>query len=101
MTASLLSFPRIARLPRQQLAKWLGGCFVLALIPLGSLPLAGYVRGATGDLSITTQLLLWSALLTPWLVNIRIEAGARRSLLLLVAAAALFLYPLALGMGMH
>lgn len=99
MTASLLLFPRIARLPRQQLAKWLGGCFVLVLIPIDGLPLAGYVRGATGDLSITTQVLLWSALLTPWLANLHIEAGARRSLLILVAAAALFLYPLALGLG--
>lgn len=101
MTASLLLFPRIARLPRQQLAKWLGGCLVLVLVPLGGLPLAGYVRGATGDLSITTQVLLWSALLTPWLENVHIEAGARRSLLMLVAAAAVFLYPLALGLGMH
>jgi hypothetical protein len=100
MTASLLLLPHIARLPKQQLAKWLGACFVLVLIPIGGLPLAGYVRGATGDLSITTQLLLWSALLTPWLVNVQIEAGARRSLLMLVAAAALFLYPLALGLGM-
>lgn len=100
MTASLLLFPSIAQLPKQRLAKWLGGCFVLMLIPIGGLPLAGYLRGATGDLSITTQVLLWSALLTPWLANVHIEAGARRSLLILIAAAAVFFYPPALGLGM-
>lgn len=79
------------------------GRLVLALIlgnlffwPLGmslELPLAAYVRGATGDLSIVTLLLLWSSLLpsarkTPFGFKVPI------------ALIAIVFYPLALGFGM-
>jgi hypothetical protein len=64
--------------------------------PLGlslELPLAGYVRGAIGDLSIVTTLLLWSSLLpgdktTPLAFKVSI------------ALIALGFYPFALGLGM-
>ena len=72
---------------------------ILALLPLGELPPAAYVRGVTGDLSITTVVLLlrfalgrqfgWSAL----------EARSRLALQILIACTALALYPLALGIG--
>ncbi|HEY0666201.1 MAG TPA: hypothetical protein VGD24_09055 [Gallionella sp.] len=100
MTTALPQLPRIARLPQPALAKLLGAFFVLTLIPLGTLPLAGYVRGATGDLSITTQVLLWCALLRPWVTFDSGWIASRRALLLLAALAALFLYPMALGIGM-
>jgi len=64
--------------------------------PLGlgmELPLAAYVRGVTGDLSIVTLLLLWSSLLlstkpTPILFKFA------------VVLLALSFYPFALGLGM-
>ena len=70
---------------------------VLVFVPLGDLSVAGYVRGATGDLSVSTLALAASACI------FRVTGGnvaPRRdpnALLWLVAAAALFLYPFALG----
>lgn len=64
--------------------------------PLGlslELPLAAYVRGATGDLSIVTLLLLWSTLLPANKAN-PIEFR------LAVAVVAIAFYPFALGFGM-
>jgi hypothetical protein len=64
--------------------------------PLGfgmELPLAAYVRGVTGDLSIVTLLLLWTSLLlaakpTPIFFKF------------VIVLLALCFYPLALGLGM-
>ena len=64
--------------------------------PLGlgmELPLAAYVRGVIGDLSIVTMLLLWTSLLpgrkpTPFAFK------------LAIACIAIVFYPLALGFGM-
>jgi len=64
--------------------------------PLGislELPLAAYVRGATGDLSIVTTLLLWSTLLSN-------NKSAPFALKLSIAIIALTFYPFALGLGM-
>jgi hypothetical protein len=64
--------------------------------PLGmslELPLSAYVRGATGDLSIVTLLLLWSSVLP----------SARNTPLgfkVPIALIAIMFYPLALGFGM-
>jgi hypothetical protein len=77
----------------------LGTMFVLMLIPFHEMPLAAYVRGVTGDLSITTLILLWCALLQPWCVCIRAEAKHHFALLILITLAALALYPMALGVG--
>jgi hypothetical protein len=96
-TAAVLLLPAIARLPAPRLAMLLGAVFVAMLIPIGELPLAGYLRGATGDLSITTLVLLWCMLLMPWSRFNADDSKSRRALLLLVALAALVLYPLALG----
>ncbi|SNX29330.1 hypothetical protein SAMN06295945_1701 [Polynucleobacter meluiroseus] len=66
--------------------------------PLGlslELPLAAYVRGATGDLSVVTSLLLWSAFLTKT-PGQPIPAGFKVCITLI----ALVFYPLALGYGM-
>ena len=64
--------------------------------PLGislELPLAAYVRGATGDLSIVTTLLLWSTLLPN-------NKSAPFAFKLSTAVIALAFYPFALGLGM-
>lgn len=97
--ASLLLLPGIARLAKTRLAILLGAVFVLVLLPFSGMPLATYVRGATGDLSITTQALLWCTLLRPWFNCGAADSGSRPALLILIALAALALYPMALGAG--
>ena len=73
------------------------GIFVLLLLPFGELPLAAYVRGMTGDLSITTLLLIGYVSgrrlggLPP------VDSQHRIGSLLLLVLAAYALYPLALG----
>ena len=78
-------------------------CFVLAnlmfwpiftlVLPL-ELPLAAYVRGFTGELSITSMLLLWTAYFSPKEIHV---PAAMKVWIALVAVA---FYPLALGVGM-
>jgi hypothetical protein len=99
--ASLLLLPWIARLTKSHLAILLGAVFVLMFIPFGTIPIAAYVRGVTGDLGITTQVLLWCALLRPWCGCVTVEAKHRLALLILIALAALTLYPMALGVGAY
>lgn len=89
VTASRL--PVLARLAVARF--WLvAAIMVLALVPISGLSVAGYVRGVSGDLSVTSLLLLGWAL--------RGQAHPqRRGLWLLVVVAALVLYPAALGVG--
>ena len=64
--------------------------------PLGlgmELPLAAYVRGVIGDLSILTMLLLWTSLLPG-------RKPAPLAFKLAIACIAIVFYPLALGFGM-
>lgn len=97
--ASLLLLPKAKRIARQRQAMVAGAIFVIALIPFSGFPLAAYVRGATGDLSITTTVLLWCAMLRSWTGLGAAEPQRRLAFLLLVALAALALYPMALGVG--
>ena len=69
-----------------------GITFVLAWVPLGALSLAGYVRGVTGDLSVTTIVLLVVSLVGR-------ASTADRKAVSAVVAGALFLYPMALGVS--
>ena len=64
--------------------------------PLGlgmALPLAAYVRGIIGDLSVVLTLLLWSSVLLP-------SRPIPVSFKFAVALISLIFYPLALGLGM-
>lgn len=70
---------------------------ILLLAPLGGLPVAAYVRGAIGDLSAATLALAAGALFFRLTGRTVIEPREARALLWAVAAAALFLYPFALG----
>jgi hypothetical protein len=99
--ATVQLLPGIAKLARLRLALLLAAAFVLVLIPFGGMPLAAYVRGVTGDLSITTQGLLWCAILRPWFGCVAVEARHRIALLAMIALAALALYPMALGVGAY
>lgn len=97
IAASLLLLPGMKRIARHRLAIVTGACFALMLIPFGGFPLAGYVRGITGDLSITTMVLLWCALSRPWT---GCGAGdSRHHPALLIVLAAGLLYPMAMGVG--
>lgn len=87
----------VFKLPRVRLGWLLAAIFFAALLPIGGLPLAGYLRGAIGDLSITSLLLLCAALLhslSGWPTP-----PDRNKLLLLIVFTAAVLYPLALGWG--
>lgn len=78
-------------------------CFLLAnllfwpiftmVLPL-ELPLAAYVRGFTGELSITSMLLLWTAYFSPKAITVP------TTIRIWIALVAIVFYPLALGVGM-
>jgi hypothetical protein len=78
-------------------------CFVLANLlfwpiftlfsPL-ELPLAAYVRGFTGELSITSMLLLWTAYFSPKEIHVPLVMKVW------IALLAIIFYPLALGVSM-
>jgi len=97
--AAIMLLPGIAGITKPRLAVLLGTIFVLMLIPFSGFPLAAYVRGAIGDLSITTLVLVWCALLRPWIDCGSDDIRSRHVLLVMAALAALALYPLALGVG--
>jgi hypothetical protein len=78
-------------------------CFVLANLffwPLFTLftplelPLAAYVRGFTGELSITSMLILWTAYFSPKEIHVPVVMKVW------IALVALAFYPLALGVSM-
>jgi hypothetical protein len=97
IAAGTLLLPQAARPNRSRMAIMQAAVFTLALIPLGAMPIAAYVRGITGDLSITTLVLLGCALSRPW--HAPTGTTQRQALLLLIALLALALYPMALGLG--
>ena len=112
-TAATLLLPSVARLTPQRLAVLQGLVFVLILVPLGDLSLAAYLRGATGDLSITTLALLMMCGIGR-ITSSSLDKGRpggvafkqcftsqhnRSALLMFIALAALALYPLALGIS--
>ena len=69
-----------------------------AFVPFGGLPLAAYVRGVTGDPSISTLVLVGTACIAQLTGRRLIGQHNLRALTWLVAAAAVFLYPFALGL---
>jgi len=98
LAALVLQVPRIQRLPKRHLMKLTTAVFAVSLIPFFGLPLAAYVRGMVGDLSITTVVLAWAVILKPcWETT---EFKQRDHLLMLVALTAIFLYPMTLGMSL-
>lgn len=74
-----------------------GVVFVLSLLPIAELPLAAYVRGMIGDLSISTLILLAYAVVRRAGGWPQQEGLRRVGALLLLVLAATVLYPLALG----
>jgi len=74
----------------------LAAAFAL-FIPFGDLPAAAYLRGVTGDVSVTTLVLAGCACIARLTGKALIEPRERQVLYQLLALAALFLYPFALG----
>jgi hypothetical protein len=90
---------------RRGVTPWVKGvtaaCFVLMWLPLGAaqLPLVAYVRGISSDLSITLLALVCIGMVRRWRGEGLMDARERMALYGAVAAAALLLYPMALGWG--
>ena len=99
MTAMVARLPGVARLQNTHFVLLVCTIAIGALIPFGGLPIAAYVRGWMGDLSITSLMLLLMILLRPVFGWSKFALRARISLLILIVLAALMLYPMALGMG--
>lgn len=107
-----LMLPGVARLSLVNRILIFMTVLAVAFIPVEGLPLAGYLRGAIGDLSITSLALLVGAvhnrLLALWRTgvfnaipsDVRNERRHAHGLMLgFIVLAALFLYPMALGWG--
>ncbi|HXK08647.1 MAG TPA: hypothetical protein VMT70_03275 [Vicinamibacteria bacterium] len=99
LAALLLSLPGVALLRRARPALLLAVALGVALVPLGGLPAAAYARGAVGDLSVTTMLLLLHSLLRPVLGWESVGKASRITLQVLAATGGLLLYPSALAPG--
>ncbi len=83
MIAMVVMLPGVARLQRVHFALLVCAIAIVVLIPFGGLPLAAYVRGWMGDLSITSLVLLTSAILRPllgWPFNAPSPAGVTNDL---------------------
>jgi hypothetical protein len=94
LTATVLRFHVLPVQGRYALAV---AAVIAVLVPIGDLSIAAYVRGATGDLSASTLALAANAVFARLTGRTMFERQERNALLWLVAGAALFLYPFALG----
>jgi hypothetical protein len=82
--------------------RWLAGLwFVVMWIPVGDtqLPVAAYIRGVTSDFSVSLVVLAVLGLFARLSGLKPFDQREHRAVFYAVAAAALFLYPLALGWG--
>jgi len=99
ITAAVFLLPGITRMSRPSLALLASAVAVVALVPFGGFPLAAYVRGVIGDLSITSLVMLILTILRPLFGWSPSNTKAKLALQALIAVAAIGLYPLALGLG--
>ena len=98
--ASVVALPGARRLSRARLSGLFFAAVILALVPFGPLSAAACVRGAFGDLSVTTLVLLGGATFRRLTGAAPIERRVRFTTLVFVSVAALALYPMALGIGL-
>jgi len=92
-----IASPLLRRFPARSRAALLAVVMALVLAPLGILPAAAYLRGALGDLSVTSLVLLAAALLSSVIPRDFIGESTRRLLFPAVTATAIVFYPFALG----
>jgi hypothetical protein len=100
MVALLVRVPRVRALPLLQKVGVLAAAVMVFSIPLWGLSLAGLLRGITGDLSISTVILLALALVHSLSSRALVEEKNRSATLRAILIAAIIFYPLALGLGM-
>ena len=93
----LSGMARLGKIQRMLLASVVA---IVVLIPLGGLPLAAYLRGVIGDLSIPSLLLLLLGMACALLGWRQSSIPSRAALQVLVVLAATVLYPMALGLGL-
>jgi hypothetical protein len=82
--------------------RWLAGiCLVVMWIPVGApqLPVAAYIRGLTSDFSVSMVFLAALGIFSRLFGLSLFDKREWQAVFYSVAAAALFLYPLALGWG--
>jgi hypothetical protein len=95
--AAVATVIRLRRLPvRARYAVMLAATLAV-FVPIGDLSVAAYVRGVTGDLSVTTLVLAGAACLAQLVGRSLIGLRDRQALCWLLALTAAFLYPFALG----
>ena len=90
----------VTRLEKTYRTLLTGAVALAVLIPLGGLPVAAYLRGAIGDLSIPSLILLLLSMTKALLGWRQPDAQSRIALQMLIVLAAAGLYPLALGIGL-
>jgi len=95
--AGLATVIRLRRLPlRARYAVMLAAALAV-FVPIGDLSIAAWVRGVTGDLSAATLVLAGAACIAQVTGRALIGNRDKRALCRLLALAAAFLYPFALG----
>jgi hypothetical protein len=72
---------------------------VVALVPASELSLAGALRSLTGDLSITTLILLVAGILSLLLDRKLVRSSDLQGVMLFASGGGLVFYPLALGLS--
>ncbi|OIR08855.1 hypothetical protein GALL_88490 [mine drainage metagenome] len=100
IVALLARLPRVKALPMPRRAGVLGAAIVVVSIPLWGVTAAGFVRGMTGDLSISTLVLLALGVVRSFSGRAMFADQDRHAMLRAVLIAAVLFYPLALGLGM-
>ena len=95
--AAVATLIRLRRLPVRVRCAVMLAAALAVFVPLGDLPVAAYVRGVTGDLSMATLVLAGAACIAQLTGRTLIGQRDLRALFSLVTLAALFLYPFALG----
>src|SRR5438477_150908 len=95
--AAVATAIRLRRLPvRARYAVMLAAALAV-FVPIGELSIAACVRGVTGDLSMSTLVLAGAACFAQLTGRTLIGLRDRQALCWLLALAAAFLYPFALG----
>jgi hypothetical protein len=95
--AAVATLIRLRRLPvRARYAVMVAAAFAV-FVPIGDFSVVAYVRGAIGDLSVTTLVLAGAACIAQLTGRTLIGQRDLRALCWLWALGAVFLYPFALG----
>jgi len=99
MTALAVRLPGVMRMQSAHYIFLVSTIALGVLIPFDGLPLAAFVRGWIGDLSIPSVILLALGIFRPLCGGVLLDGKDKTALLLLITVLALGLYPMALGLG--